>query len=240
MTHPEITQAIITDLQAYASPFRQEKIALNHPTSMEVFGLMVADIRSVTLNWQEILHYFTPQQWIDLAIELVNTDNLEAQQVAYEFLWRNKKALQALSLQQIRSLAKNLDNWVSVDMFCLSVTGYCWRTGILEDQTIEQWARDENVWIRRSALVSTVPLNLRARGGMGDVERTLGICRLLVDDRKDMVVKAMSWALRELSKSDKLAVEIFMQEYADRIPSRVKREVATKLLTGKKISRQNA
>lgn len=234
MTHAEITQDILADLKDYASASRKEKIAINHPTSMQVFGLMVADLRSVTSNWQKILHDFTAQQWIGLAIELVNTDNLEAQQVAFELLYRNKKALQALSLQQILALAKNMDNWVSVDMFCLSVTGSCWRTGILEDQVIEQWARDENVWIRRMALVSTVPLNLRARGGTGDVERTLHICRLLVDDRKDMIIKALSWALRELSKSDKQAVEAFMEKYADRIHSRVKREVATKLLTGKK------
>lgn len=239
MTHPEITRAILADLQGYASPLRKEKIAINHPTSMQVFGLMVADQRSVTVSWQKILHDFTPQQWIELAIELVNTDNLEAQQVAYEFLWKNKKALQALSLQQILSLTKNMDNWVSVDMFCLSVTGYCWRTGVLDDQTIVQWAGDENLWFRRMALVSTVPLNLRARGGTGDTTRTLHICSLLVDDRQDMVVKAMSWALRELSKSDKQAVEQFMEQHAARLHSRVKREVETKLLTGKKISRQN-
>lgn len=240
MTLSEITAAIISDLHAYSNSSRKEMVGKNHPTSMQVFGLMVADLRKVTEKWQKILHDLNPAQWINLAIDLVNVNNLECQMVAYEFLWKNKKALQALTNEHIMALGKNLDNWVSVDVYCLSITGYCWRTGILEDQTIEQWARDENVWIRRSALVSTVPLNLRARGGTGDVERTLRICQLLVDDRKDMIVKAMSWALRELSKSDRQAVEAFMEEYAERIHSRVKREVATKLLTGKKISRQNA
>ncbi|MBC8005548.1 MAG: DNA alkylation repair protein [Verrucomicrobia bacterium] len=239
MTHPEITRAILSDLQGYASPLREEKIAINHPTSMQVFGLMVADLRSVTLSWLKILHDFTSQQCIELAIELVNTDNLEAQQVAFEFLWRNKKALQALSLQQILSLAKNMDNWVSVDMFCLSITGYCWRMGVLDDQTISQWAKDENLWFRRMALVSTVPLNLRARGGTGDTPRTLHICSMLVDDRKDLVIKALSWALRVLSIADKRAVEQFMDQHAARIHSRVKREVESKLLTGKKIGREN-
>lgn len=234
MTLTEITAVLKSDLHARSNSSRKEMAGKNHPTSMEVYGLMVADLREVTSKWQKILHDFTARQWIGLAIELVNTDNLEAQMVAYELLWKNKKALQMLTYEQISALGKNLDNWVSVDMFCLSITGYCWRMGILEDQVIEQWARNENVWIRRSALVSTVPLNLRARGGTGDVERTLRICRLLVDDRKDMVIKAMSWALRELSKSDRQAVEAFMQEHADRIHSRVKREVATKLLTGKK------
>ncbi|HUS10646.1 MAG TPA: DNA alkylation repair protein, partial [Pyrinomonadaceae bacterium] len=65
-----------------------------------------------------------------------------------------------------------------------------------------RWARSKNRWLRRTALVSTVPLNNKARGGRGDSERTLMICEMLLDDRDDMVIKALSWALRELSKRD--------------------------------------
>ena len=240
MTNPEIREAILDDLAQYASHSRKEKVAINHPTSMEVFGLMVSDLRMVIAKWQKKLKDFTPGQWIDLALDLVNARHLECQLVAYEFLWKNKKALLSLTQQQIIALGGQLDNWVSVDMYCLSITGYCWRMGLLPDHVLEQWAKNENLWIRRAALVSTVPLNLRARGGTGDVERTLRICQMLVDDRQDMVIKALSWALRELSKSDRQAVKTFMEQHGQRIHSRVKREVETKLQTGKKIMRQNA
>ena len=83
-------------------------------------------------------------------------------------------------------------------------------------------------------MVSTVPLNLRSRGGSGDVKRTLLICEKIVHDRDDMIIKALSWALRELSKSDKKAVESFMKKYHDVLAGRVRREVYTKLETGRK------
>ena len=51
-------------------------------------------------------------------------------------------------------------------------------------------ASPDRLW-RRAALVSTVPLNLRAAGGTGDTERTLDIRTRLVADRDDMVVKAL-------------------------------------------------
>lgn len=239
MTITEITKAIQDDLGVYASEIRKEKVAINHPTSMQVFGLMVADLRTVVAKWQKDLAHFSEDQWIELALSLVEINNLECQLVAYELLWKNKKALLLLTIDQIRALGKQLDNWVSVDMFCLSITGYCWQKGILRDEIIEQWARHPDRWIRRSALVSTVPLNLRARGGKGDVQRTLRICSLLILDRDEMVIKAISWALRELSKSDKPAVELFMEQHKDMIHSRVKREVGTKLRTGKKNVRQN-
>jgi len=234
MTISEQVKAIQSDLGKYADPQRKKMIAINHPTSMQTLGLKVPDQRKVIEDWRRLLVDFTVKQWIELAIGLVNTDILECQQVAFEFLWKNKKALQALTVEEILLLGKSLDNWVSVDMYCMCITGFSWRTGKLQDEIIVQWARDESRWIRRSALVSTVPLNLRARGGKGDVERTLTICSILINDYDDMIVKAMSWALRELSKSDSQAVIEFMEKNQDKLHSKVRREVGTKLRTGKK------
>jgi 3-methyladenine DNA glycosylase AlkD len=49
-----------------------------------------------------------------------------------------------------------------------------------------------------------------------------------------MVVKAMSWALRELSKRDPKAVQLFVTKHQAQLAPRVKREVANKLRTGLK------
>ena len=239
MTTSQIAQAIQDELEAYSDPSRIVKIAADHPTSMRVLGLKVADMRKVIDLWRKKLSTFTDEQWIDLATELVDKDVLECQIVAYEFLWENKKVLDALTANQILALGINLDNWASVDIYCTCITGYSWRKGKLQDQDIENWARSENRWLRRTALVSTVPLNLRARGGTGDAVKTLAICNLLVSDKDDMVVKALSWALRELSKSDREAVTGFMELHQGRLHPRVKREVETKLRTGKKMVKQN-
>ena len=45
---------------------------------------------------------------------------------------------------------------------------------------IHGWARSRDLWWRRAAMVSTVPLNNKARGGNGDVLRTLKVCKMLV------------------------------------------------------------
>jgi len=62
----------------------------------------------------------------------------------------------------------------------------------------------------------------------------LRICEALLDDRDDMVVKALSWSLRELGKRDANAVRLFLLKNHDRVASRVTREVTNKLATGKK------
>ena len=53
-----------------------------------------------------------------------------------------------------------------------------------------------------------------------------------------MVVKAMSWALRELAKRDPKAVADFIRDEDDRLAPRVRREVLNKLKTGLKSPRR--
>jgi len=60
------------------------------------------------------------------------------------------------------------------------------------------------------------------------------VCHMLANDHDDMVVKAMSWALRELVVHDPDAVRAFLSEHENALAARVKREVRNKLTTGLK------
>jgi 3-methyladenine DNA glycosylase AlkD len=55
-----------------------------------------------------------------------------------------------------------------------------------------------------------------------------------------MVVKALSWALRELAKRAPADVERFLAEQGDRLPALARREVGSKLRTGLKAPRRRS
>jgi 3-methyladenine DNA glycosylase AlkD len=55
-----------------------------------------------------------------------------------------------------------------------------------------------------------------------------------------MVVKAVSWALRELAKRSPADVQRFLDDHETRLPALVRREVRSKLRTGLKASRRRA
>jgi 3-methyladenine DNA glycosylase AlkD len=133
-----------------------------------------------------------------------------------------------------------LDGWGSVDAFARYVSGPAWQRGFLPDEAIRAWAASPDRYWRRAALVSTVSLNLRAAGGTGDTPRTIDICTRLVTDTDDIVVKALSWALRELALWDPDAVRAFLDTHDRELASRVKREVRNKLDTGLKNPRAQA
>ena len=64
------------------------------------------------------------------------------------------------------------------------------------------------------------------------------VCEVLAGDKDDMVAKGMSWALRDLSKRDRQAVETFLEEHEQELPALVKREVRNKLTLGVKTPRR--
>jgi 3-methyladenine DNA glycosylase AlkD len=184
-------------------------------------------VRSCVRDWRGT----EPRAMALVALELARDGNLWW---ASELLDALPAARSALSAGEIEVTARDLDSWGSVDAFACFVVGPAWRERIVGDALIAKWARSENRWLRRAALVSTVPLNLRSCGGSGDARRTLAVCAKLVRDRDDMVVKALSWALRVLSTRDARAVREFVVRHRSELASRVVREVETKLATGVK------
>ena len=194
------------------------------------------NVRAVRHKYSRILKQAPPEFILDLARELL--ENYGHRSVAYELIQAHKAAFQSIGAAELLEFGRGINSWWSVDAFGRTLAGPAWLKGQVSDELIHEWAGSEDRWWRRAALVSTVALNVRSHGGHGDVPRTLAVCRLLVDDHDDMVVKAMSWALRELVVHDAQAVNAFLTEHEEVLAARVKREVRHKLTTGLKNPRR--
>jgi 3-methyladenine DNA glycosylase AlkD len=173
---------------------------------------------------------------LKLATALVDLQASSFRFVAYELVRHHRGAANSLNEARLKRLGRGLDSWGAVDCFAYYLSGPAWRAHQVPDALIHHWARSRDRWWRRAALVSTVPLNNRALGGKGDAARTLAVCEILIADRDDMVVKALSWALRQLIVHDREAVREFLSRHEDVIARRVLREVKNKLNTGLKNS----
>ena len=177
---------------------------------------------------------------LSLARTLVADEAPGSRLVASELVRHHPAALAALTPRDVRALAGRLASWSDVDIFGCMIAGQAYRDGALGDAELARWARSKDRWWRRAALVSTIPLNVPAQGGHGDPRRTLRVCRQLVADRDDMVVKGLSWALRALAERDPSAVRRFVAAERARLAPRVLREVGNKLRTGLKNPRGRA
>lgn len=194
----------------------------------------VPSVRKIRQQYSASLKTASPTSVLKLVRRLLLGGRWPERLIAFELLAGHRPAFELLNDKLVHDLAEGLSDWGSIDLFGVTIVGRAWREGLVSDRKIQSWARSRDRWKRRLALVATVPLNLKSRGGTGDARRTLEVCRVLVDDRDDMVEKAMSWALRELVKTDPNSVEAFVRFEDDRLAPRVKREVRNKLITGKK------
>ncbi len=151
---------------------------------------------------------------------------------AYELVHHHKEAMKAIEPGLVERLAKGLSSWADTDTFAQYIVGPAWKNKHIPDSMLLAWAKSDNLWLRRTALVSTIYLK-------GDVKRMLRFSRMMVDDREDMIVKALSWVLRKMIKYDRAEVEQFLKKHDKALAARIKREVRNKLETGLKTPRKH-
>jgi 3-methyladenine DNA glycosylase AlkD len=190
------------------------------------------NLRLVRRKYTRLLKEAEGEEVLQISGELRQTDRYRW--FGYELVQAHPAAFKLLDARRLEDLGRGMDSWWTVDAFARTLSGPAWLAGQVTDELIHQWAGSPDLWQRRAALVSTVAWNVRSQGGPGDTARTLAVCRLLVADPDDMVVKALSWALRELVVHDPQAVRGFLMEYDKVLAGRVKREVLNKLRTGLK------
>ena len=230
MTDP--VDVTLSRLAAHADAERAAFTAGYHPTSARILGVPTGALRAIARQLRDETRGLPLAELLALAQRLIATEVHEGRQVAYELLAAHRGLPALLTRAELEVLGQGMDNWVSVDTFSCSLAGGALRAGGLQAADLLDWARSPDRWWRRAALVTTTGWNKRSHGGRGDVPRTLLVCRALVADRDEFVVKALSWALRDLVVWDPGAVRAFLE--AEPVAARVKREVTTKLETGRK------
>lgn len=198
--------------------------------------LNAAALRIVRREVSTQVASWPPRDVIALADAIIDLTPPGAYPFVYELVHYHPTALSRLGVRDLEHLGRHMRGWGDVDSFA-GLAGQAWRNGQISDATVRRWARSDDRWWRRAALVSTVALNVKSQGGRGDVKRTLDVCRRLRDDRDDMVVKAMSWALRALAVRRPDAVDRFVTRNEEALARRVVREVRNKLRTGRKDGR---
>jgi 3-methyladenine DNA glycosylase AlkD len=146
------------------------------------------------------------------------------------------RALSKLSAEPIRALRREYTRLIA--QWPAEVVVQLALELIRFDDFVHRVVAYELVRDHREALNSLKSRTLKQLGHGIDSWEDVDTFACYVDDRDDMVIKAMSWALRELAKRDAESVQAFIDEHEDRLAARVLREVRTKLRTGLKNPRR--
>jgi 3-methyladenine DNA glycosylase AlkD len=183
-------------LRDLADPVRAEQEKRYLKSELTHLGVPVPAIRKVAVSSARGL---SREEALALAADLWREPVHEWRMAAVEVLIRNAPLLTAGDLDTVERLIRESHTWAYVDALAVKVVGALVPRYPPLATTLDRWVRDENFWIRRTALLALLP---GIRSGDGDLARLSAYGDALVGEREFFIRKALGWVLRELAKTN--------------------------------------
>lgn len=125
--------------------------------------------------------------------------------------------------------SSSVNNWDLVDSSAGQIVGQ-----FLYDKDRRQLsvlAQSDNIWHRRIAIMATFYFIRQ-----NDFTDTLRLAALLLEDKEDLIHKAVGWMLREVGNRDMSVAEVFLKKHYKKIPRTMLRYAIEKFDSDKRMS----
>ena len=226
-------QQLLEQIRQYADSEHQATVRRTIPTGLKVYGLRVPQLRDIARAWGRAHQQVARDDLVALVEALWNGESREERMLFTYLLEHYKHLVPDLTRAHFEGWRRGLDNWEMADG--LGWVLALWLLGDPDTRLNYLWEliADKDVWSRRLALVTTTPIN-RGHTGFTIPDLTLELVDRVKEERHPMITKAVSWALREMTKSHPDQVAAYLEENRGVLAARVVREVRNKLRTGLK------
>lgn len=208
--------AALAALIAAGDPDRALRDASYHKAARRYLGVPVPVISALANDWRVTLD--VPGR-AALSDALWNTDIHEARVAAAKLLVQARIKEDAAVWRLIASWVPQFDAWALADHACDAGRRRLEADPSRLDE-VEGWTQDPNFWVRRAALVMTLPWTKQNHPKPQDQairDRVLGWAAAMADDREWFIQKAIAWWLRELSKHDAARAQAWLAAHGQRL-----------------------
>lgn len=215
----------LAQLQNAGDPARAAEMAAYHKAARPYLGVPVPLITDLARSWREAL---TVEGRTSLADALWQTNVHEARIAAAKLLTQARIAGDEGVWRLIASWVPDFDAWAIADHACDAGE----RRLLADPSRIEEvvtWTRNDSFWVRRAALVITLPWtkqNFPKPHDLAIRDRVLGWAANMADDREWYIQKAIAWWLRDLSRHDAPRARSFLEANGARLKPFARKESA--------------
>lgn len=172
-----------------------EKAYLKSP--LRFHGVCAAD---VTLACREFLRDrdgLARRELRAIVDELFRSDYHDLRSAGIGLLERRLELLDTKDLPWLIGLVRRSPGWAHVDWLATRVIGPVVSNSPRCAATLRAWARDEDFWVRRTALLAQ---ERALRAGGGDFDLFEEVATPMLPEKEFFIRKAIGWVLREVSK----------------------------------------
>lgn len=216
----KIADAIVDETGRQGTPERAEKEKEYLKSELEHLGTKVPLIRKTTTKWVRS-ERLDREGVLALVGLLWERPIHESRSAAVEALRFQTKDLLAEDLPYVEQLIRESKTWALVDNLAVRITGDLVERHPKLLKTLDRWAKDEDFWVRRSAMLA---LLLPLRDGEGDFERFSRYADAMLDEKEFFIRKSIGWVLRETSKKRPELVYDWLKPRAERASGVTMRE----------------
>jgi 3-methyladenine DNA glycosylase AlkD len=149
-----------------------------------------------------------------IAETLYATDVHELRASAIGVLERDRETLDDRDLPWLIALVRKSKSWAYVDWIAPKVIGDVIAREPRSRRRLAIWAKDDNFWVRRAALLAE---HDALRAGRGDFALWSRLAASMLDEREFFIRKAIGWVLREVSKKRPELTYAFLRKNGHRV-----------------------
>jgi 3-methyladenine DNA glycosylase AlkD len=215
----------LAQLHALADPANATAVADYHKATRVYLGIPIPQQEPLIAAWRA---QATLDERVQLAADLWKTNIHEARVCAAKLLTQARVKPDTAMWALIASWVPQFDAWAIADHVCKAG-----EKRLVADPArldiVETWLTSENMWVRRAALVMTLPWTKQNHPTPQDQavrDRVLGWCVTLAPDRDWFIQKAIAWWLRDLSKHDSPRVQAWLDAHGAELKAFARKEAA--------------
>ena len=208
---------LINELKSAGDPERAKNLARFFKTGKgeygegdQFLGITVPKLREISKKYQS-LDLNDLQKLLESKIHEHRLSALMILRMQYSSFAKASADKQKSIVRFYLKNTKRINNWDLVDLSCHYILGN-WLLD-KDRRILYKLAKSENLWERRISIISTFAF-IRENQFVD----TLEISKILLNDKQDLIHKAVGWALREIGKKDKTTEIDFLNKHYKTIP----------------------
>jgi 3-methyladenine DNA glycosylase AlkD len=219
--------AIERALATLGTPRRAEGSKAYLKSDLRFLGNDLPSVRVEAHKWRQAHHDWELDDLLQLTEALWRREVFELRIFGLVLLVKQAAQFEPRHLTLLEELLRNSHTWALVDEIAPRLVGPLLERHPREvGRVLDRWAKDDDFWIRRAALLA---LLLPMRRGEGDWKRFERYADPLLEDREFFIRKAIGWLLREAATKQADHVVKFVEPRAGRLSGVTWREATRKL-----------
>jgi 3-methyladenine DNA glycosylase AlkD len=190
-------------------------------SALEFHGVTVPDLRRACTEFCKRHGQIGPRELRALVDGLYATSYHDLRGMGLLVLEKRRADLSSRDLPWLVEIVRKSQNWAHVDLLATKIIGHVIARTSAASALLRSWGRDDDLWVRRTALLAQLDA---LRAGGGDFALFERVATPLLAEKEFFIRKAIGWVLREVSKKRPELVHGFLARHRTEVSGLTFRE----------------